>query len=783
MKKPILDALLSGRLYFDGATGSVLAERGLGQGEAPECMNERCPEVVEGLHREYLDAGADIIKSNTFGINPMKYPDYADRIARAMQIAARALCGREDKYLALDIGPLGRLISPLGDLPFEEAVAHFAAIARSGESYADLILIETVSDAAEAKAAVLGVREATDKPIFVSCVYDGRGKLMTGADPAAMIAMLEGLGVSAVGMNCSQGPCGMAALAPVFSRRSSLPIIVNPNAGLPEVRDGRTVYNVTPTEFAREMSEIAPYASVLGGCCGTTPEYIRAVRRATETIPYAPITKKSITTVSSYTHAVDFDTPPVLIGERLNPTGKSRLKAALREGRMDYILSEAIGQADAGAMLLDVNVGLPELDEADLMYKCVTQIQSVTDLPLCIDTADASALERAMRAYVGKPLVNSVNGKRESMEAVFPLLRRYGGAVIALTLDEGGIPDTAEERVAIAERIIAEAIRWGIPACDVIVDPLALSVSADPTAALTTLRTVRLLTERGIKTSLGVSNISFGLPERDKVSSTFFAEALSSGLSAAIMNPYSERMRDVALAHRALHGTDVGCAAYIAANSASEPPRVAEKSEITLTYAVRHGMKDISRTAAGALLSDMGALDIINTHIIPALDEVGAAFERGEAYLPELLACADAASAAFDEVRLALPKKEGEGKKVLLATVKGDVHDIGKNIVKVMLESYGFDCIDLGRDVSAEVILDAVHRTGARLVGLSALMTTTVPEMERTVALIHSEAEGVAVMVGGAVLNPEYAKMINADYYGADAMESVRIAESFYGVR
>ena len=780
MKQSILDALRTRRLYFDGATGSVLFSRGLAAGVAPEVWNDTHPDEIYKLHREYLLAGADIIKTNTFGINPMKYPDYEEKIKCAVEIAKRATEGLGDKYIALDVGPLGKLIEPLGDLSFEAAVDAFRRTVAAAADACDLILIETISDAYEAKAAVIGAREASSLPIFVSCVFDGRGKLMTGADPAAIIATLESLGVAAVGMNCSQGPDAMAQLAPTFASRASVPVFVNPNAGLPEVREGVVTYNVSAEDFADSMKAIAPYASVLGGCCGTSPEYISALRRATEIIPFTYPEKKNITTVSSYTHAVDFDTDTVLIGERINPTGKPRLKAALRERNLDYILGEAATQADAGAHVLDVNVGLPEIDEEQMLTLCVKEIQSVTDLPLQLDSSDPAALESAMRVYNGKPLVNSVNGKEESLASVLPLVKKYGGALIALTLDEGGIPYTAEGRVAIAEKIIARANELGINTCDIIVDPLCMSVSADPNAAMVTLEAVRQLSKRGIKTSLGVSNVSFGLPARDNINSAFFAEALANGLTAAIMNPHSEPMMNVYRAHRALMGYDADFNEYISHASADTAPRVAENDAVTLKYAIRHGMREAAGAIAGELIKETAPISVIDNEIIPALNEVGAEFECGKAYLPELLKSAEAASAAFDVIKSVLPKSGSNGRGVLLATVKGDIHDIGKNILKVMLESYGFSCTDLGRDVAPELVVAEAKRLGVKLVALSALMTTTVPAMEKTVKLIHESLPGVSVMVGGAVLNPEYAEMIGADFYGKDAMAGVRIAEAFY---
>lgn len=783
MKNKFLELINKKRIYFDGGTGSVLQSRGLPVGTPPECWNSERPDEIVRLHREYLAAGADVIKTNTFGINPIKYPNYAEMIRDAVALARCAVSDSEGKLVAFDVGPLGRLLAPLGDLAFEDAVSIFRAVAEvAADAGVDMVLIETMNDSYETKAAVLGVREACSLPLVVTNAYDRTGKLMTGASPSAMIAMLEGLRVDAIGMNCSFGPSEMLQLLPDFVARSSLPIIVNPNAGIPEIVDGVTVYSITPSEFASLMRDMANSgATVLGGCCGTTPEYIAATVEATKDIPVALPTKKSITTVSSYTRAIDFSDTPVLVGERINPTGKPKLKDAIRAGDMDYIATEAVGECDRGAHILDINVGLPEIDEPSVMCRAITTVQGVVDAPLQIDSSDPLALSAAMRIYNGKPLVNSVNGKRESMSAVFPLVKKYGGAVIALTLDEGGIPDTAEGRVAIAEKITSEAAGYGIDKCDIIVDPLALSVSADPRAAVTTLRAIRMLADLGIKTSLGVSNVSFGLPARDKINAAFFTAALANGLSAAIMNPYSDAMTDAYMSYCALSGADVGCASYIAANQVIGGARPAEKTEnISLAYAVRHGMRKKSRELAATALSSKDPMSVIDEDIIPALNEIGAAFESGRAYLPELLSCAEAASDAFDVVRERIPHSESDGRSVIIATVKGDIHDIGKNIVKVLLESYGFTVYDLGRDVAPEYILDAARERRVRLIGLSALMTTTVPAMKETVELLHRELPDVRVMVGGAVLTDEYAAMIGADYYGADAMSAVRIAEEFY---
>ncbi len=780
MKKNFLEEIKTGRLYFDGATGSVLQSRGLPVGTPPEEWTLTHPDEIFRLHREYLEAGANIIKTNTFGVNPLKYPNYKEYIREAVAIAKRAAGDAADKYVALDVGPLGRLLSPLGDLDFEDALSAFRDTVAAAEGLGvDLILIETMNDSYETKAAVLGAREASDLPIVVTNVYDSKGRLMTGATPEAMVAMLEGLGVCAVGMNCSLGPDKMLELLPRLLSRSSLPVAVNPNAGMPVIKDGRTEYNVTPDDFAKVMKLMAESgACMLGGCCGTTPDHIRALVRATSSVPYKYPEIKNITTVSSFTHAVDFSARPILIGERINPTGKPKLKAALRDGNYDYVLGEALTQVQKGIDIIDVNVGLPEIDEPSVLCRVVKEIQSVTDTPLQLDSSDPATLGASMRIYNGKPLVNSVNGKEEIMRAVFPLVQKYGGTVIALTLDEGGIPDTAEERVRIAERIISCAAEYGIEKKDIIVDPLTLPVSANKDAANTTLRAVEMLTSLGIKTSLGISNVSFGLPVRDKINAAFFSSALANGLSAAIMNPYSEAMMDVYYAHNALVGLDVGCTEYIAKNSDTTAPVSQKKQNTTLKYAIRHGMKDSSGAIADELLCSLSPLDVINNEIIPALDEIGREFEAGRAYLPELLMSAEAASIAFDSVKSKMPRKASDGRVVILATVKGDIHDIGKNIVKVMLESYGFEVLDLGRDVSPECILEAVRKHNCSLVGLSALMTTTVPAMKETIDLLRGE--NAAVMVGGAVLTPEYAEMIGADFYAADAIGAVRLAESFY---
>ena len=785
--KKITELIKEKRVYFDGGTGTLLQEMGLPAGQSPELWNLTQPDKIISLHNMYFDAGANIVKTNTFGVNRVKFDNYKELITAGIECAKTAAGGRENAYVAYDLGPTGQLLKPLGQLDFEDAVSIFADNIRvAAECGADLILIETMNDSYETKAAVLAAKENCDLPVFVTNVYDATGKLMTGADPAAMIAMLEGLRVDAVGMNCSLGPDAMLGIIDQFRKYSSLPVIVNPNAGLPEMRDGKTVYNVGAEEFSDYMVKLAQGgADILGGCCGTTPEFIRQIVEKTADLPYKLPEKKDFTCVSSYTHAVFVGDDPILIGERINPTGKPKLKEALRSGDLNYILSEAIRQTDAGCHILDVNVGLPEINETEMMKDCIAGIQSVSDLPLQIDSTKPETLEAAMRMYNGKPLVNSVNGTEESMNSVLPLAAKYGGGIIALTINEKGIPDTAKGRAEVAKLIIDRAAQYGIDKKEIIVDPLALTISSNPESARVTLEAVRLIRALGVKTSLGISNISFGLPKRELITSTFYANALQSGLNCAIMNPFSEAMMNVYYAYRALNMLDSGCTDYIgyasaaAGETAAKP--AAARTEETLHAAIVKGLKDIAAAKTEDIIKDSAPLEIINEHIIPALNEIGTAFEQKKAYLPQLLMSADAASAAFEVVKKNIPAGENDkSKAIVLATVKGDIHDIGKNIVKVLMESYGFTVYDLGRDVSPERIRDCALEHGCRLVGLSALMTTTVPAMEETIKLLNETDRSIKVIVGGAVLNQEYADMIGADHYGPDAMDSVRYAEAFY---
>lgn len=786
MKRNILERLKTDRLIFDGGTGTVLLGRGLSAGEAPEVMNGRDPDGVKSLHIEYIKAGADIIKTNSFGINSLRYEDYEERLSEAVSIAKAAVReSGKDAYIAMDVGPTGRMLEPLGDLPFSQAVEVFGRNARLAEELgADLILIETMSDLYETKAALLGVKENSSLPVFVTCAFGSDGKLLTGGTPAAALAMLEGMGADAIGVNCSVGPRELLPIVRELCSLSSTPVIVNPNAGLPTVKGGVTEYDVKPSEFASLMREMADLgAGLLGGCCGTTPEYIRELCSAVRDIPYTPPAQKDITLVSSFARAVELGKGPVIVGERINPTGKPRLKAALREGNVSYILSEAIAEEEEEAHILDVNMGLADIDECRWLTRAVRELQAVTPLPLQLDTGNATALEAAMRIYCGKPVVNSVNGAKESIDRVFPLVKKYGGSVIALTMDDVGIPETVEGRVEIAERIARAADSYGINRKELIFDPLTLTVASGSDNALVTLGAVRELKRRGYKCALGVSNVSFGLPERDAINSAFFTEALWSGLDLAIVNPHSPYMMNSYFSYLALSGKDSGCLGYVrdVRKLGTEIKNAVEKKADTgaasLAYAVEKGLPDMAKAECLKLLESENGLDIVNRHIIPALGRVGEGFEAKRLFLPNLLMSAEAASAAFAEIKARTPKAEENGRQIVLATVKGDIHDIGKNIVKLIFESYGYRVTDLGRDVPPEAVLKALRDTGAPLVGLSALMTTTLPAMAETADLVHRELPGVKVLVGGAVLTETYAKSIGA-YYTPDAISAVKLADT-----
>ena len=796
-------------VILDGGMGTLLQAAGLKPGEYPERWNIEHPEEIVKIHMAYYEAGSNVVLTNTFGANSFKFgADELDSIVTAAVENARTAAKRSDapqeKFVALDIGPCGKLLKPYGDLDFEDAVEVYAQIVRIGvKAGVDLIFIETMNDSYDTKAALLAAKENSDLPVFVSNAYGSDGKLMTGASPAAMVAMLEGLHADAIGANCSLGPKQLFGVMEEYLEYASVPVLIKPNAGLPRSEGGETVYDVFPPEFSDDIAELLKKGvRITGGCCGTTPDYIKAVTEKIKDIEPVPVTEKNITMVSSYTKAVVFGKKPILIGERINPTGKKRFKQALREDDIDYILGEGLHQQDAGVDVLDVNVGLPEIDEPAMLVKVVKELQAVSDLPLQLDTTDTVAMEAGLRIYNGKPMINSVNGKEEVMEAVFPLAAKYGGLIVALTLDEGGIPDKAEDRVRIARKILKKAEEYGIPKKDLIFDPLAMAISADTTAALATIESVDTIRhEIGAHTSLGVSNVSFGLPERNLITQTFFASNLERGLSAAIMNPYAVEMMNTYYSFCALHDLDENCMSYIEYTSTlpkmveagsavagtsnekkSQPGESVENNEGSeLNRAVVRGLKEKAGALTKEMLSEKEPLSIVNEDVIPALDKVGQDFEAKKVFLPQLLMAAEAAKAAFEEIKKRMASDEsssgGRKLKIVIATVHGDIHDIGKNIVKLLLENYGFTVFDMGKDVPEQDIVDMTIKEHAELVGLSALMTTTVPAMENTIKLLREQAPWAKVAVGGAVMTQEYADSIAADKYGKDAMDTVRYAE------
>ena len=816
-KKNLRERLGKEWLFCDGGMGTFLQARGLKGGELPERWNLTHPDIILELFESYLKAGADIFNTNSFGLNSLKYPGEVAEIMKAsVELAkqARINTGREDAYIAIDIGPTGKLLEPMGDLSFDRAVELFAETIKAGaEAGGDLVLIETMSDSYEAKAAVLAAKENSDLPVIVTTIYDEKGKLLTGGNVDSTVAMLEGLGVDALGMNCGLGPDLMIPMVKRLTEVASVPIVVNPNAGLPRTENGQTVFDVGPEEFASVMSEIADMGvHVLGGCCGTTPEHIRKTIELVKPKEFKPNTEKDFTVVTSFCQAVNIDKKPVIIGERINPTGKKRFKQALRDNDMDYILSQGLEQEDAGADILDVNVGLPEIDEPAMMREVVTRLQGVTGLPLQLDTTDAVALEKGLRYYNGKAMINSVNGKREVIETVMPLVKKYGGVLVGLALDEGGIPDTAEGRIRVAEKIYKAADEYGIPRKDIVIDGLCMTISSDSSSAVTTLETIRRIRDDYHGHSiLGVSNVSFGLPQRQIINSYFLTMAMQNGLSCAIINPNNEQMMAAYRAFVALSDMDPQCMNYIEAyanatvsvistggtagtgaagdgtaagansGTAGTTETSSSGSSSALSNAIERGMAGVAKSAMEEEIKTRDPLVVINDDLIPALDKVGKGFEKGTVFLPQLLMSADAAKAAFEVVKTAMAGKPRELKgKVIIATVKGDIHDIGKNIVKVMLENYGYDVIDLGKDVPPEAIVDRAIADDVKLIGLSALMTTTVVSMEDTIKLLREKKPDTKVVVGGAVMTQEYADAIGADCYAKDAMATVRYADEVF---
>lgn len=784
-------------LLFDGGMGTLLQAKGLKPGELPETWNINRKEEIIDIHRKYYEAGSNIVLTNTFGANALKFHDdsydlkeiVSAAVGHAKKGAQMADIGEREVYAALDIGPTGKLLKPMGDLGFEEAYEAFREVMVYGaEAGADFIHIETMSDTYEVKAAVLAAKENTNLPVTVTMIFDEKGKLLTGGSVPAVVAMLEGLRVDALGLNCGLGPKQMIPILSEVMRYTSIPVIVKPNAGLPKQKNGETYYDVDPSEFAQLLGEIVDLgACAVGGCCGTTPEHIRAMASVCRGKRVKQPVRHTDTIVSSYGKAEILSDRPVIIGERINPTGKSKFKQALKEHNMDYILKEAITQQEKGAHILDVNVGLPDINEVSMMRDVITELQSVTSLPLQIDTVDIQAMEAAMRIYNGKPMINSVSGKKESMDAVFPLIQKYGGAVVGLTLDERGIPATADGRVEVAGKIIEEAAKYGIHKKDIVIDVLTMTISSEADGAKITLEALKKVREiYGVRTVLGVSNISFGLPGRPMINSNFYTMAMQNGLTAGIINPSSEAMMSSYLSYCALMNYDSNCEDYIAHygnQPAAQDVQGKKTADMTLKAAIEKGLKEEAFHLSKELVCEKEALEIINEHLIPALDTVGKGFEQGMVFLPQLLMSAEAAKLSFAVLKEELAKSgqaEEKRDKVILATVKGDIHDIGKNIVKVLLENYSFEVLDLGKDVPPELVVQTAKEQEVKLVGLSALMTTTVVSMEETIKLLRKEVPGCKVVVGGAVLNPEYAEMIDADYYAKDAMQTVHYAQELF---
>lgn len=796
----ILDKLGKEIIFFDGGMGTMLQKNGLKGGDIPELLNLENPDLIEKIHSEYLAAGCDVITTNTFGANPLKEDIFGCNVENiigaavaAAKKAAEKFSDSKPRFVALDIGPTGKMLEPMGEMTFTECYEVFKRTAVSGEKAgANLAIIETMSDTLEAKAAVLAVKENTSLPVFCTLTFDEEYKTLTGASPEIAGAMFEGLGVDAVGINCGLGPVQIKEIVKRMEKVTSVPIMAQPNAGLPVIKDGKTVFEVGAEEFGECMADIARLGTaVLGGCCGTTPDHIRSTIEKCSA--YKPkITKKDITVVTSYSQLEQLGNRPKIVGERINPTGKKKFKEALKNGDIDYILGEAIAQQDAGANILDVNVGLPEIDEGEVMTAAVKAIQATVNLPLQIDSSEPPVLERALRIYNGKPMINSVNGKDENMKAVFPIVKKYGGVIVGLALDENGIPETAEGRFKIAEKIVNTAAAYGIDRKDIVIDALTLTVSAQQKESAQTLTALTMIKEKlGVKTILGVSNISFGLPRRELVNSTFFALALNAGLDACIINPCAASMMDTYRSYCALKGYDLNCAEYVGAytgttakttvtkaDTVSEDKKTelgSEKADELFSVIVK-GLRDRSHKATEHLLEETAPMDIINNVLVPALDVVGKEFEKGTMFLPQLMMSAETVKNAFAAIKEYIEKsgtvQQSKG-KVVIATVKGDIHDIGKNIVRVLLENYGYDVIDLGKDVDIDVVVDTLRENDVHICGLSALMTTTVMNMEKTIQAIRAAELDVKVIVGGAVLTKEYADMIGADFYAKDALATV----------
>lgn len=780
----------TGMTILDGGMGTMLLSGGMKLGDALELAAITHPALVESIHRAYIEAGSRIIYANTFGINRRKLAGSGHTVLEAVMAsvacARRAAKGREDVLIALDMGPLGELLEPMGTLPFEAAYDLFAEVAEAGQkSGADLAVIETMTDLQEARAALLAVKEHTDLPAFVTMSFDENGRTFTGCTIASMAHTLTGLGADAVGVNCSLGPVQLAPMVEELCRHTPLPVIAKPNAGLPDPVDGH--YDMTAEDFAQAMKPLVKAgACIVGGCCGTDPQYIAALTRAVSGMTPGAPSYEPCSFVATATAPVEISGVRV-IGERINPTGKKRFQQALLAGDIDYIVDVGLQEQDAGAQLLDVNVGYPGVDEVAMLPRVVKALQAAVDLPLMLDSSNADALEAGLRVYCGKAAVNSVNGGEESMARVLPLVKKYGASVVGLALDEGGIPQTAQARFAIAERILHRALALGIPREDVWIDCLTLTVSAQQEQAEQTLRAVRMVTEQlKLRTVLGVSNISFGLPNRLLMTATFLVRAMDCGLSLPIVNPNQKEIMDAISAFRVLSGEDEQSRVYVERFAqASEPVKpVQSGAAMTLDEAIIRGLRAEAGKLAQTALASVTELELVEQHLIPALDKVGVDYEKGVVFLPQLLAAAQAAQSVFEVIRQSMAQKGTQTVSkgtIIVATVKGDIHDIGKNIVKTVLENYGYEVLDLGRDVPAETIVAETVQRGVRLVGLSALMTTTLPAMEDTVRQLKALDDPPSVMVGGAVVTAEYAARMGADHYTKDARAAVAVARKVFG--
>ena len=786
----VIKELLENRqfVFLDGAMGTMLFDKGLKMGDIPEVMNIKKPEWIIDIHKQYIDAGSDVVYANTFGANRYKLAKSGrtvDEVIKAGIACAKQAAEGTDTLVALDVGPIGQLLEPAGTLSFDEAYDIFAETVKAG-SDADLIVFETMTDLHELKAAVLAARENSDKPIITTMTFEKNMRTFTGCSVSAMAHTIDGLGVDAIGVNCSLGPKELIPVVKELAKNTDLPIVLKPNAGLPDTVTG--AYSISPKEFAELMTELIPLGvRIVGGCCGTSPAFIANLRKAFAgkkcvKTKYVP---NSVCCTPSNTVVID---QPRVIGERINPTGKKRFKEALLSDDIDYILSQAIEQVHAGADILDVNVGLPGIDEKRMMVRVIKALQAVTDLPLQLDSTDPEVLDAGLRIYNGKAIVNSVNGEEKSLRSVLPLVKKYGSAVVGLCLDENGIPKTADERFAIAERIVSRAEKIGISRENVFIDCLTLTASAEQEGVMETLNALeRVRKELGCQTVLGVSNISFGLPAREIVNSNFLTMALTKGLTLPIINPNIDAMMQSVRSYKLLANHDKGSKDFIAhyGQTAAQPVnKAAEPADIDLPYAIANGLKGEGAKITERLLESKNAMTIINELLIPALDKTGADFEAGRIFLPQLIQSAGVAQSCFEVIKEHLSRSgetaENKG-KIVLATVKGDVHDIGKNIVKVLLENYGYDVIDLGKDVDCQLVVDTAIKHDVRLVGLSALMTTTLPSMQKTIELLREQYPGCKVMVGGAVLTPDYAKEIGADFYARDAKESCDIAKIVLG--